>query len=77
MAKTPTITVTGGTSEFEVFRQGAASVTLTALSALASNIAANGVILSGTVAAGLIAGEGLLFRTKTTSGYIDASAEPA
>jgi hypothetical protein len=51
-----------------------AGVTLTAISAAASSV--NAAIIQGTVASGLVAGDGtILYRSASASAYIDISAE--
>lgn len=71
----PTVTVTGGASDYELQRTGGTLVATTALSATASNIGVKSCQLAATVASGLTAGEGLGLKTKALTGTIDISAE--
>jgi hypothetical protein len=72
---TPTIAVVGTVgTDFELQRQGLAVVAPTAITATASHISERSCQIDATVAAGLTAGEGLGFKTKTTTGLIQIAA---
>lgn len=71
----PTITINGGGANYQVQRQGAAVVAVTALAATAAHIGRKSCQFDATVASGLTAGEGLGLMSVNTSGYIDIVAD--
>lgn len=70
----PSVAIGGGTTEFQIDRQGSGTVAVTGLIARAGSLSKTSCELDATVASGLTSGEAIGLRALSVNGYIDVKA---